>query len=79
MEYVGVLIGIVLGIIGMYKIDYVLYEGLNYFGKYVFFTMFNLFVIWLFWLSFKKFDGKLKIIMPILLGAVIFIAGERLV
>jgi len=71
----GLIIGIVLGVIGLYKIDVVLIKGLNYFGKYVFFGLFHLFIIYLYYLSFKKFKGKLKIIMPIILGTVLFVWG----
>ena len=75
MQYLGLIIGIILGIIGLYKIDVILIAGLNYFGKYVFFGLFQLFIIYLYYLSFKKFKGKWKIIMPIVLGAIILILG----
>ena len=75
MKYTGLIIGIVLGFIGLYKIDLTLIAGLNYFGKYVFFGLFHLFLIYLYYISFKKFKGKWKIIMPIVLGAVILILG----
>jgi len=79
LQYIGLIVGVVLGLIGLYKIDYVLYEGMNYFGKYVFFAVFNLFVLWLFWFFYKRFDGKLKIFMPILLGVVILLIGVKFV
>ena len=72
MNKLGLIIGIILGIIGIYKIDIVLIEGLNYFGKYVFFGLFHLFIIYLYYLSFKRFKGRWKIIMPIILGFIIF-------
>ena len=75
MKYIGLIIGIILGAIGLYKIDIVLIAGLNYFGKYVFFGLFHFFIIYLYYLSFKKFQGKLKIVMPIILGAVLFVLG----
>jgi len=75
LQYLGLIIGIILGIIGLYKIDIILIAGLNYFGKYVFFGLFQLFIIYLYYLSFKKFNGKWRIIMPIILGLIIFIAG----
>ncbi|WP_456489049.1 hypothetical protein [Caminibacter pacificus] len=77
MRYIGLIVGLVLGAVGMYKIDYVLYEGLNYFGKYVFFAMFNLFVLWLFWFFYKRFKGALQIAMPILFGLVLMLIGLK--
>jgi len=79
LKYIGLIIGLVLGAVGMYRIDSVLYEGLNYFGKYVFFAMFNLFVLSLFFYFYKRFEGKLKIFMPILLGVVILLIGVKFV
>jgi hypothetical protein len=79
LNYIGLIVGIILGAIGMYRVDYVLYEGLNYFGKYVFFASFNLFVLWLFWFFYKRFDGALKIAMPILFGLVLLLVGYKLV
>ena len=78
MQYLGLIIGIILGAIGLYKIDIVLIAGLNYFGKYVFFGLFHIFIMYLYYLSFKKFKGKFQIIMPILLGLIIFILGNIL-
>ena len=75
MKYIGLIIGIILGVIGLYKIDIVLIAGLNYFGKYVFFGLFHLFIIYLYYVSFKRFKGKFKIIMPIVLGLVLFVLG----
>ena len=74
-KYLGLIIGIVLGLIGLYKIDIILIAGLNYFGKYVFFGLFQLFIIYLYYLSFKKFKGKWKIIMPAILGVILLILG----
>ena len=79
MKYIGLIMGLILGAVGMYRIDYVLYEGLNYFGKYVFFAMFNLFVLWLFWFFYKRFEGVLKIAMPLLLGVVLLLVGYKFV
>jgi len=78
LDKLGLIIGILLGVIGLYKIDVVLIAGLNYFGKYVFFGLFHLFIIYLYYLSFKKFKGKFKIIMPIILGIILIILGEVL-
>jgi len=75
LKYTGLIIGIILGIIGLYKIDMVLIVGLNYFGKYVFFGLFHLFIIYLYYLSFKRFKGKWKIIMPIILGLILLLLG----
>ena len=79
LKYVGIVIGLVLGLYGMWRIDFVLYEGMNYFGKYVFFALFNLFVLWLFYFFYKRFDGWLKISMPVLLGVVILLVSLKLV
>ncbi|MEO1924115.1 MAG: hypothetical protein ABGX25_06365 [Nautiliaceae bacterium] len=78
MNRLGLIIGLLAGLYGLYKIDYILYEGLNYFGKYVFFTFFNLFVIYLFWFFYKRFNGILQIIMPLLWGVVILLVGFKI-
>jgi len=75
MKYIGLIVGIVLGIIGLYKIDIILIAGLNYFGKYVFFGLFHLFLVYVYYISFVKFKGKLKIIMPVVLGLILFVLG----
>jgi len=54
LDKVALIIGIILGIVGLYKIDIVLIAGLNYFGKYVFFGLFNLFIVYIYYFSFKK-------------------------
>ena len=69
-KYLGLIIGIVLGLIGLYKIDIILIAGLNYFGKYVFFGLFHLFLIYLYYIAFKK-----KWYLPIILGLIIFLIG----
>ena len=78
MQYIGLIIGIILGVIGLYKIDIVLISGLNYFGKYVFFGLFHLFIIYMFYLSYKKFNGYLKKLMPILFGLIILLLSFKL-
>jgi len=78
LDKLALIIGIILGVIGLYKIDIVLIAGLNYFGKYVFFTLFHLFIIYAYYYSFKKLNFKLKLIMPIIIGAVLLILGESL-
>jgi len=78
MERLGLILGLIIGLYGLYKIDYILYKGLNYFGKYVFFTLFNLFVLYLFWFFYKRFSGYLKIIMPLLWGVVILLGGFKI-
>ena len=71
MDKLGLIIGVILGIIGLYKIDIVLIAGLNYFGKYVFFTLFHLFIVYLYFLTYKK-----KWYLPIVLGSILFIGGN---
>ena len=78
MKYLGLIVGIVLGVIGIYKLDIVLIAGLNYFGKYVFFGLFHIFIVYLYYFSFKKFKGKFKIIMPVILGLILFFVGMML-
>jgi len=78
MERLGLILGLIIGLYGLYKIDYILYGGLNYFGKYVFFTLFNLFVLYIFWFFYKRFSGYLKIIMPLLWGVVILLVGVKI-
>ncbi len=70
MNKLGLIVGIILGIIGLYKIDTVLIAGLNYFGKYVFFGLFHLFLVYLYYWCYKK-----KWYLPIILGIVILITG----
>ena len=70
MDKLALIIGIILGIIGLYKIDIVLIAGLNYFGKYVFFGLFNLFIIYLYYFSFKKYR-----FISLLIGGIIFLLG----
>ena len=74
MEKIGLIIGFILTSIGIYKLDKFLIPTLDYFGKYVFFIMLNLFIFWSLWISYK-FNKKLKIVMPIFIGGVIFIIG----
>ena len=74
MEKIGLIIGFILTGIGMYKIDKFLIPTLDYFGKYVFFTILNIFIFWSLWKSYK-FNEKLRIVMPIFIGLVILIMG----
>ena len=76
MDKISLIVGLILGMIGLYKIDMVLIEGLNYFGKYVFFILFQLFILYLYYLSFIKTKGVIKIISPVILGLILFIAGK---
>ncbi len=75
MKYIGLIIGIVLGFIGIYKIDVVLIKGLNYFGKYVFFVIFHLFILYIYYFIYKKSEGRLKIILPIIFGMILLLFG----
>jgi len=70
LDKVALIIGIILGIVGLYKIDIVLIAGLNYFGKYVFFGLFHLFIVYLYYFSFKKFK-----FLSLLVGFIIFLLG----
>ena len=74
MEKVGLIIGVILTSIGMYKIDTFLIPTLDYFGKYVFFVIFNIFIFWSLWESYKK----LKAVMPIFIGVVVVIVGMNI-
>jgi len=78
LDRLALIIGIILGIIGLYKLDIVLIAGLNYFGKYVFFILFHLFIIYIYYLSYKKFSGFMKTIMPIFIGIIILLLGIKL-
>ena len=64
------ILGIVLGLIGLYKLDLVLIAGLNYFGKYVFFGLFHLFVVYFYYLSYKK-----NWYLSIIIGGILFVLG----
>lgn len=77
MERIGLIIGLVLTIIGIVKIDMFLIPTLNYFGKYVFFAAFNIFVFWVEWVFYKKFGGLMKIIMPAVFGLIILLIGVK--
>ena len=77
MKKIGFIIGLVLGVVGLYKIDMTLIAGLNYFGKYVFFTLFQLFIIYLYYLSFKKLKGWKSIAASLLLGVILFYGGIK--
>jgi hypothetical protein len=77
MEKIGLMVGVVLTIIGMVRIDGFLLPTLDYFGKYVFFGAFNIFVFWVEWVFYKKFNGYLKILMPLIWGAVILLLGVK--
>jgi len=79
MQKIGLIIGGVLTIIGMYNIDKFLIPTLDYFGKYVFFAAFNFFVFWVLWVFYKKFSGFLKTIMPVMFGIIILLIGVRIV
>ncbi|GAB6045337.1 hypothetical protein JCM11957_09350 [Caminibacter profundus] len=79
MQYFGLIIGLILGIYGLVRIDYVLYMGLNYFGKYVFFGLFNIFTLYFFWFFYKKFSGWLQIVMPAIYGFIILLVSFKLV
>jgi len=70
LQYIGLIIGIFLGIVGLYRIDIILIAGLNYFGKYVFFGLFHLFIIYLYYLAFKK-----NWYLTIILGGFLLILG----
>jgi hypothetical protein len=77
MNKIGLIIGLVLTGFGMYKIDSFLIPTLDYFGKYVFFAAFNIFVFWVLWTFYKKFNGNLKTLMPIVWGVVILLLGVK--
>ena len=77
MEKLGVIIGFILTSIGVYRIDKFLIPTLDYFGKYIFFIILNIFIFWSLWISYKL-SGKLKIVMPIFIGGIIFIIGMNI-
>jgi len=70
LQYIGLIIGILLGIVGLYRIDIVLIAGLNYFGKYVFFGLFHIFIFYLYYVAYKK-----NWYLPIILGGFLLILG----
>jgi hypothetical protein len=80
---IGLIIGVILSIIGMYYIDrnILLSFELNnskWFGKYVFFLAFNVLILWVLLVFYKKFEGVLKITMPLLFGIIILFIGGKL-
>ena len=83
MNTIGLIIGLILTIIGIYYIDknILLSFELNqskWFGRYVFFVAFNILVVWVEWVFYKKFSGILKITMPILFGIIILFIGVKI-
>jgi hypothetical protein len=83
MNKLGLIIGLILSIIGMYFIDrnILLSFELNHskwFGRYVYFIAFNVLVLWVLWIFYKKFRGILKILMPLLFGIIILFIGVKL-
>jgi hypothetical protein len=80
---IGLVIGILLALIGIYYIDknILISFELNqskWFGKYVFFAAFNILILWVLLVFYKKFEGILKIIMPIFFGIIILLLGVKL-
>jgi hypothetical protein len=83
VEKAGLIIGLILAIIGLYYIDenILLSFELNqskWFGKYIFFLAFNVLVLWVVWVFYKRFEGVLKITMPLLFGIIILFLGIKL-
>jgi hypothetical protein len=83
VDKIGLIIGVILSIIGMYFIDrnILLSFELNHsrwFGKYVFFAAFNVLILWVLRVFYKKFKGVLKITMPLLFGVIILFIGVKL-
>jgi len=74
MNKAGFIVGVVLGIIGLYKIDMFLIPTLDYFGKYVFFGLINFFIVYLYYVAYKKFwyvsvlIGTLLLIFSFIIG-----------
>lgn len=74
----GYFTGILLTAFAVYKLDLILIEGLNYFGKYVFFALFHIVVLYSFYAVFnaqnwKKliplFEGIFFLLLDLSLGA----------
>jgi hypothetical protein len=83
MNKLGLIIGVVLSIIGLYFIDknILISFELNHskwFGRYVFFAAFNVLILWTVWIFYRKFSGILKITMPLLFGIIILFIGVKL-
>ena len=58
IKEIGYFLGVFLTIFAVYKLDLVLIEGLNYFGKYVFFGLFHLIILYSFYYAFKFKNWK---------------------
>jgi len=83
MNKLGLIIGIFLSIIGLYYIDrniLISFELNNskWIGRYIIFVLFNLWVIWMVWFFYKRFNGVLKIALPLLIGIIIVLIGVSL-
>ncbi|NPA11107.1 MAG: hypothetical protein GXO62_02580 [Epsilonproteobacteria bacterium] len=78
MDKIGLIIGLMLGIYGLFKIDYILYLGLNYFGKYVFFGLFNIAVVYIFLVLYENLKGALRIVAPVVFGIILLYIGVKI-
>jgi hypothetical protein len=77
LEKIGWILGLLLSLGGLFKLDGFLYQTLDYFGKYVFFILMNIFAVWLPYAFYRVFNGYLKILMPILAGGIILLIGVK--
>jgi len=77
LDKLGLIVGEILVLVGLFFIDKFLIPTLDYFGKYVFFIAFNILCLWAPLFFYKRFNGILKITMPILIGIVISLIGIK--
>ena len=69
MDKLGLIVGEVLVLVGLFYIDKFLIPTLDYFGKYVFFVLFNIMTIYLVY-TFRRYK-----FMPIVIGVIILLVG----
>jgi len=80
MNKLGLIIGLILSVIGIYFIDknILLSFEMNqskWVGRYIFFGAYHILILWVLYALYKKFEGILKILMPLLFGGIILFLG----
>jgi len=80
MNKLGLITGLILAVAGIYFIDknILLSFEMNHSkwaGRYIFFAAYHILIFWVLYVLYKKFEGILKILMPLLFGGFILFLG----
>ena len=80
MNKLGLITGVILAVIGIYFIDKNILLSFEmtqskWAGRYIFFAAYHILILWVLYALYKKFEGILKILMPLLFGGVILFLG----